>query len=270
VSREVHAIPPAPRRVRLRVLFERHWILGTCGALLGVYGGLFAFLLTAISGAGLSRSDTELDAAGQPVAAVVFQIDPPVRDADVQKVHFTFRTDDGQDTKGVSLAPLGRHAIGERVDAEYVPANPAYSRIVGTRVAGMQTASILDIWLLAVVYPGLIALAWWLWLVSRWNALLRGGDVAVAEVVEIRPRRVGFRARWTARYRLRDHHARICEGVQSVAKGSALGRRLAQGHSRVAVVHDRSRPTRSSLVLADDFHDANPKTGGMSPSRTGT
>lgn len=266
MSREVHAVPPAPRHVLWRAVLWHRWPLALAGFLLAVYGGLFGMMLGFAGTGSISRTDQQLaagvlDGSTRQTDGTVTQVEPSsaqMRGAALDTVHFTFEHETAGTTHGRCFARTGRFRAGDQARVEYDPLHAEISRLEGTRVTLVSLWNLAQSWLLATVGPGLLAILLWLAGVLRLRALLAHGDVAVAEITELRIVRLVIPGMFAVEFGFRDHHAHPRRGQHWVRQRSALGMRLARGPARIAVVHDRRRPARCRIVLPEDFQGTPP------------
>jgi hypothetical protein len=266
MTREVHDVPPAPRRVRWRAVAWHRWPLALAGFLLSVYGGLFGLMFGFAGTGSLSRTDQKLtaglgDGSTQRVAGLVAGVEAVperLRGAGLEVVRFEYEHARAGAARGQCFAPAGRFRTGDRVTVEYDVAHGELSRIVGTRVTLVSLLAFARDWFGWVVAPGLCALLLWFGSVLRLRHLLAHGDVAAVEILSARAVRGVIPNMLAVQFQFRDHRAELRRGRHWVRQRSALGVRLGDEPRRLAVVHDRRHPRRCRLVLASDFHATPP------------
>jgi hypothetical protein len=254
MTREVHEIPPAPRRVRWSAALWHRWPLAFLGFVLAVYGGLIGVMLNYSDTGGLSRTDRLLDAGARTAPAVVLRIEETSARFDSRpavKVFFSYAEQSGQRSLGECFAAAGMFQADGSAVAEYLSVE--HSRLRGGRATLARVSGLLQTWLLLVVLPGATCLLLWAGGVLRLRQVLGNGDVAVAELQSLRRLPWLLPTMLAVEFEFRDRSAARCRGRHWVRAHSALGRRLAAGPAHAAVVHDRVRPRRCRLVLADDF-----------------
>ncbi|MBK8098806.1 MAG: hypothetical protein IPK26_16965 [Planctomycetes bacterium] len=258
--RELQGIPPAPRQVRLGTLLACRWPLLATGALLVVYGCLWSLMLWFAAGA-KPAEQRALDVG--PVATTngqVVAVDAPVAVGDRQLFRLTYRFSwggtDWHDFKSFGTTP--NHAVGDTVQIELLPGNPATNRIVGTLLHIDLPILRPEAWLLVTVVPGCLLLLGWLASVFHLRRVIAYGDVGVATVTGIAPVRFVLPAMLRIDYEFKDHHAQPRRGRHWVRAHGGLGIRLQRAlHGcrieRVPVLHDRRHPEWSRLAQAEDF-----------------
>ncbi len=265
MTREIHSIPPAPRRVRWRAVCWQRWPLCLTGLVLAVYGAVFNWMLFLAFGA-RPAENRDLDAG--PVVTATATVTAVLGDAGTihgepaELVEYAFRRD--IDRTGKCFAPAGKFHTGQTVTIELLPGRPHLNRIVGTRLHLLPWWLHPEPWFAMVVAPGLVVLLVWLALTLRTARLMARGMVAVAEIESVRRCRFPVPAMVAVRYRFLDHHAAVQQGGHQVRARSPLGLRLLvlqRRHriGRLPVVHDRTSPHRSRLCLADDFLPGTPE-----------
>jgi hypothetical protein len=265
MTREVQGIPPAPRRVRWRAVLWSRWPLCLCALVLTVYGGVWDWMLFLAYGAKPSdnaRLEEPSDFGEEKVrtegaVTLVDQNAGFYDDLPADSVHFEFRWN-GQDLRYECFSRPGIYAVGQRVEIELLANEPHICRIVGTRLHLLPKWLSPAAWFRWVVLPGFALLTLWFCLVLRLRRTMSRGDIAVAELDQVRRLRFVVPAMIAATYHFRDHHAAVRRGRHWVPLRSPLGMRLEvlrrrDEHCRMPVVHSRAQPDRNRLTIADDF-----------------
>lgn len=283
---ELRDIPPAPRDVRPRAVVWRAFGVCLAGAVLLVYGGVLTLLLwISDRGSYYTEADRTLDRERQVLVGTVTAVDPRSswRGDAMDLVRFRFAADDGIPQEGASFFTPGAHRVGEEVEIEY-SARTGDSRVLGGSLVQPMGATGTAFW--STVVPGAGLLLLWLVSVLRLRRVLRDGDVAIAEPVEVR--RVPFMipSMLEVRFRFRDRSANVREGRHWLLARSELGERMSvvaarpptaprvlwtpkrglapvvptdwqtvrsSDLPRLCVIHDRRRPQANRLVAASDF-----------------
>jgi hypothetical protein len=259
MKHEVRAIPPAPRRTRLRPLFAHRWPLLAIGGLATVLGLLVAWAMFLQAG-GLPRDQARLDQG--PVAratGIIGPIDSPVlwNGQRWQLVSYKFVMD-GHTFAGSSFGPAGRFAVEDRVDIELLPAAPHVNRVVGGRLLFDAPWTHARFWLGLLAVPGALLLLGWLAGVFQLRQVLLHGDVSTGQVEQVSAVRWMLPEMLRVDYTFRDHRAVIRHGRHWVRVHGELGARLiAQVQSGklepMPVLHDRRLPQWNRMVLPLDF-----------------
>lgn len=260
MTREVHDIPPAPRRVRWRAVLWRWWPVAFFGFVLAVYGGLITLMLF-LAQTGKPSDDRTLDRLcvltnrGLVVSVDILYGRPP-------RVHYDFqvetRSGGSYRQSGFCFLPGGETLKeGDRVQVEHAPDQPSISRIKGGRIGILPP--LLSYSFHGSFVPGVALLMVWFGAVLRLRRLMTRGDVAVGEVLAFRLVRVVLPLMYTVEYRFRDHNAKVHQTWHWVRARSELGDRLRTNLERIGVVHDRRGRGVSRLVMASDFAPVNTK-----------
>jgi len=258
MTREVQFIPPARRPVRWTLALSSRWPVGLTGLVMTLYGGLIALMLFYARG-GKPEDDRALDegpvlTAEARVTKVWLHRGSWLSGEPLDRISYDFQTANGEPQKGSSFAPARRYSVDDPMDVHYLEARPEINRAVGSRLCLLP--DLVSPVMGFVVLPGLLLVLLWLQGAHDLRRMLATGDVAAAESVKVE------RVPWVipvmlrARYRFRDRHAQWCEGRHWVPARSALGVRLTSDPTLPAVVHDRSHPEHSRLVVAPDFAPA--------------
>ncbi len=262
MKREVHAIPPAPRRIRMRPLFAHRWPLLAIGGTLVVIGGLLAWLMFLQSGGKMSDG-LRLDR--QPKAVVdgrVTSVRPATWDGVAgQDIVYTFQhTLDGTTTNlhGSSFVPGSDRAVGQTVQVEVLAEDPNVSRISGGLLQVDRAWLRAQFWILAMTVPGTLVLLGWLASVFQLRHVLVHGDVAVGRVTGIRPVAIVLPEMLRVDYVFRDHRAKDRRNHHWVRVHGALGARLLaqlrrEQYEDMPVLHDRRLPQWNRMLLPQDF-----------------
>lgn len=255
MRRELHLIPPAPRRPRWPPVLWARWPLALVAFLTAVYGGAITLMFFYAWG-GKANDDVRLDAASVQVIGEVVSITPRRMTLDGEpaaRVAYRFPVEGELPLEGQSLAPRAAHTVGGPAEVQFLAAEPHVNRLVGARINLVHDyAAPLWRW---VVLPGLAALVLWFGWVLGMRHVLAHGDVALAELDEVRELRYVIPRMLRVQYRFRDHRAVRRFGRHWVRARSVLGTKLL-GHpspTHAPVVHARRRPWQSRLASADDF-----------------
>lgn len=255
MRRELQQIPPAPRTPRWPPVLWARWPLAFLAFVGAVYGGVITLMFYHAAG-GKPGDDTRLDRDGRrtvgKVTATNDQGSPAATDALVQ-VFYAYRDNKGRETKSFQFLPRDRFHTGDDLELEFLPKTPEVSRVVGTRISNLpDLATPLWRWF---VLPGVASLGLWLFGIWRTRSLLRTGDVAMAELLSVRPVRFVVPGMLRVSYRFLDRHALQRSGHHWVRRRSCLGAKLcaAPVPQSAPVVHDRTHPWRNRVVTVDDF-----------------
>ena len=274
MKREVHAIPPAPRRIRLRALVAHRWPLLAGGAALTVLGGLIAWLMFLQSGGKLSDG-ARLDA--EPKAVVDGTI-RSLRHAgswdgetwDDVRYEFVYQGDSGAPNpavrstlRGGSFVRAGAYRVGSVVPIEVLASNINVSRVQGGVLSQDRQWLFAQFWIVSVSLPGTALLILWFASIVQLRHVLVHGDVAVARVTSIRPVRVVLPEMLRVDYTFRDHRARSRSNHHWVRVHGDLGARLLaqlrrEQYEDMPVLHDRRLPQWNRMLLPQDFLPALP------------
>jgi hypothetical protein len=259
MKHEVRAIPPAPRRIRLRPLFAHRWPLLAIGGLATVIGLLVAWAMFLQAG-GLPSQQARLEAG--PVSRVtgsISHVDRPLtwQGSRWQRVSYTFLWQGGT-RHGSSFGPAGRFAVQDAIDVDVLPDEPFVSRLAGGRLLFDPPWTHARFWLGLLAVPGALLLLGWLAGVFQLRQVLLHGDVSIGQVERIQPIRLLLPEMLRVDYTFRDHRARIRHGRHWVRLHGELGARLlAQLGSgqleAMPVLHDRRLPQWNRMVLPQDF-----------------
>lgn len=259
MKHEVRAIPPAPRRTRLRPLFAHRWPVLAIGGLATVLGLLVAWAMFLQAG-GLPQDQARLDAG--PVARATGTIGPieaPLlwNGQRWQRVSYEFAWNGGTYT-GSAFEPAGRFAGQDRVDIELLPDAPHVNRAKGGRLLFDLPWTHARFWLGLLVVPGALLLLGWLAGVFQLRQVLLHGDVSTGQVERIAAVRWMLPEMLRVDYTFRDHRAVIRHGRHWVRVHGELGARLlaqlASGKLEpMPVLHDRRLPQWNRMVLPLDF-----------------
>jgi hypothetical protein len=283
---ELRDIPPAPRSVRAGAVVWRAFGAFLTGAVLLIYGGVLTLLLwISDRGSYYTEADRTLDREREVLVGTVTAVEPRSswRGDAMDLVRFRFEAADSMPQEGASFFAAGVHAVGADVEIEY-SARTGDSRVLGGSLVHAMDATGTAFWL--TVVPGSALLLLWLCSVLRLRRVLRDGDAAIAEPVEVR--RVPFMipTMLEVRFRFRDRSAQVREGRHWLRARSELGERLSTASARpptaprvlwtptrgldksvptewqtvrsadlprLCVIHDRARPAANRLVAASDF-----------------
>jgi hypothetical protein len=263
MKHEVRAIPPAPRRLRLRPLGAHRWPLLAVGGAMVVLGGLIAWALFLHRG-GKASLPTRLDQG--PTAAVVGTVRDtgqpfasPVGELVLVRYRFPWQQD-GQplELHGESFVAMDRTKPGDTVPVQVLVAEPNVNRIRGGLLAVDRFWLESRFWLAAVVGPGgLLLLGWLAGVFQLWRVLVHG-DVSVAVVHQVARLRYVLPEMLRVDYTFRDHHAVTRHHRHWVRLHGPLGMRLLEQlqsgrYEEMPVLHDRRLPQWNRLVLPQDF-----------------
>ena len=255
MRRELQQIPPAPRTPLWPPVLWARWPLAFVAFLGAVYGGVITLMFFYAWG-GQPSDDRVLDRIAEHAPGKVIEVEP--RDVRVQgrqiaRVRFRFDSAPNQPMEGEQFLPADKYQIEQPIDVEFVRSEPHRNRIAGERLSQIGNMS-LPLWRWFVM-PGLAALMLWLLGVERTRRLLRSGDVAVAELIDVRPLAFVLPSMLRVTYRFRDHRARQRSGRHWVRARSCLGQKLSTTPTPTLapLVHDRLRPWRNRVVTVDDF-----------------
>ncbi|MBL8751673.1 MAG: hypothetical protein JNK15_00115 [Planctomycetes bacterium] len=264
MKHEVRAIPPAPRRIRLRPLLAHRWPLLAGGGLLTIGGLLIAWLMFLQSGGKMSGGP-RLDAGPtRRVSGTLATVATATRHLDGverQAVEYTYRGNLGEHSVPLTnrcFVPAGSWRSGDTVEVEYLADDPNVSRIVGG-ILHLDGAWLRAwFWIRGLVLPGGALLAAWLLGALRLRAVLVHGDVAVGAVHRVTPVRWLLPEMVAVDYTFRDHHATWRHNRHWVRVHGTLGSRLRSqmrsgDYEEMPVLHDRSRPRHNRMVLPEDF-----------------
>ncbi len=257
MTREVHDIPPAPRRVRWRAVLWHWWPVAFVGFVLAVYGGLITLMLFLAAG-GKPTDDRRLDRECVQSLGRVTRVE--ILHGRPARVHYDFevvnKAGHSFRQSGFSFLPGGEtKKEGDRIKIEYAPGEPSLSRAMGGRIVILPP--LMSYFLYGAVLPGLGCLMLWFAAVLRLRCLMNQGDVAVGDVVSFRMVRFILPLMYAVEYRFRDHHAKVHTTWHWVRVRSALGERLQTNPKEIGVIHDRSGRGVSRLVMASDFAPEN-------------
>jgi len=267
--REVQDIPPAPRTARWPAVLWYRWPIALIGFVMAIYGGAWTLMLFFAAGGKLDGEDT---VRVRGVVCAATPIDRVVNGERMVHYAYTFGGEvagQPEPGEGKSFARAGLYAVGDPVPVEYVSGQPSVSRIVGARMDLISEWLRPATWLGLLVFPGFLALMLWLQGAFDLRRMLAQGDVAVAEILEVK------RVLWVVPgmlsvcYRYRDHRASQRLGRQWVRIRSPLGHRLAPdvsretigGAERLPVLHHRRWPQFSRLALPGDFAEVGARAG---------
>ena len=253
MSHAVQQIPPALRELRWDAVLWHFWPLAFLGLGLAVYGGLWTLMLYFASG-GKPSDDVRLD---QEAVIAWGRIESVARArssyrGEVQDLlSYSFENSQGHRELGRCFAPTAGTPIGQLVEVEFLAEDPHINRLRGGRIGLLSNYVGLAFWTL--VLPGFALLLFWHVCVWRLRRILRQGDVAVAEVLDVRRLRLVIPDMLSVHYSFRDHHAELRTGWHWVRERSLLGEQLSAGDERLAVICDRRRPRLNRLVLPAQF-----------------
>lgn len=255
MTREVHQIPPAPRHtVRWTIALWYRWPLAVGAFVFGLYGGLWSLMLFYAS-AGKPIDDAKLDTQGVQIEGRVLSVKPvqaELRDAPADRVDYEFQPPSEPFRRlGFCFVTRGLSS-GDPVRVEFLEDATHVNRIVGGRI------SLLGDWVTPALWisllPGGACLIIWLLGVLRTRDLLVHGDVARAQIVSQQPVPWVVPEMLSVGFAFRDRHAVERTARQWVRARSRLGQRIAgSARAGLAVIHDRERPDRHRLVIADEF-----------------
>lgn len=260
---EVRAIPPAPRRIRLRPLFAHRWPLLAVGTFLAIGGALIAWLMFLQSG-GKSSDATKLDEGPtQRVTAKVTRVLPPVTfdGKDWEDVRYDFQWLAEPQTlamEGHSFVRAGLCRPGNEVPVEVFRDDPNINRIIGG-ILGMDRAWLrARFWLVAFAVPGGLLFLGWLAGAFQLHKVLVHGDVAVGTIHRVTVVPLLLPQMLAVDYTFRDHRATTRHNRHWVRMHGALGARLVEQldsrrFEEMPVLHDRALPQWNRMVLPDDF-----------------
>ncbi len=253
MSRELRQIPPAPRVLRWGAVLWHQWPIALLGVTLALYGGLWTLMFYFASG-GKPQDDIRLtrDAVqtqGQVDELELRKVD--FRGQALDQVFYSFPGPGGFPEKGKCFVPADSLRVGETITVEFLPANPHINRALGGRIGLLPNYVSLGFWIL--VLPGILCLLYWFTVVLRLRHLLSSGDVAVAEILDLRLLPLIIPNMLDVHYSFRDRSAQLRTGGHWARERSLLGQRLREGSNRLAVIHQRKNPRRSRLVCPAEF-----------------
>ncbi len=259
MKHEVRAIPPAPRRIRLRPLFAHRWPLLAAGALFTVTGLLLAWLMFLQSGGKMSqgpRLDTE---PRKMVTGKVTKVSEPraINGALREEVSFAFAYHT-PNQMGISFHPAGTWHVGDIVDVEVLISDPNVARIPGGMMHLDYAWLRARFWILALATPGILLLTAWAAGAFQLRLVLAHGDVAVGTIHRIRSVPLLLPEMLAVDYTFRDHHATRRHNCHWVRVHGALGARLREQletgtFEEMPVLHHRRLPQWNRMVLPEDF-----------------
>ncbi|MHC5062496.1 MAG: DUF3592 domain-containing protein [Planctomycetota bacterium] len=253
MSLEVHQIPPAPRKLRWPPVLWHQWPIALLGVTLALYGGLWTLMLYFASGGkpqdDIRLSQNSIQTSGQVDEIEIRKIE--FRNQAQDQVFYSFQGPSGYPEKGKCFVPSGSLRPGDTITVEFLPEDPHINRAVGGRIGLLSDYVGLGFWIL--VLPGILCLLYWFVVVIRLRHLLSSGDVAVAEILDLRLLPFIIPNMLIVHYSFRDRTAQLCTGGHWVRERSLLGKRLGEGSSRLAVIHKRQDPRRSRLVCPAEF-----------------
>lgn len=256
MQHEIQDIPPTPRRPRWRALLWHCWPVAFLGFVFGVYGGLLTLMVSLYMG-GKPRDDLRLDRGSVETTGVVQEVEGGSLDAQGRRLpmrlRYRFEAREGMELSGRSFLERPGTQVGDRIQIEFLADAPHISRAAGGRLSSTFGITLWSIFAYGVFLPGLLAIAVWFGLVLRLRRVLRYGDLAAAQVDDVRVIRFVQPGMLRVAYRFRDRRAQQIETWHWVRRRSVLGQRIEARPHRLAVVHHRDRPQLSRLVMADDF-----------------
>lgn len=259
MKREVHAIPPAPRRIRMRPLFAHRWPLLAIGGTLVVIGGLLAWLMFLQAGGKMSmgaRLDREAKAL---IDGRIHWVRPAGewhgRAWDDVRYDFTHG---GVRLSGGSFVPAGTCRVDATVPIEVLADDPNVSRVAGGILHVDRAWLRARFWIVAMTVPGGLVLLGWLASLFQLRHVLVHGDVAVGRVTGIRPVAMVLPEMLRVDYVFRDHRAKDRKNHHWVRVHGALGARLLaqvrrEQYEDMPVLHDRRLPQWNRMLLPQDF-----------------
>ena len=157
MTREVHDIPPAPRRVRWRAVLWHWWPMAFLGFVLAVYGGLLTLMLYLAAG-GKPSDDRRLDQECEETSGRVVRVEalhgrPP-------RVHYDFQVTlrNGNQflQSGTSFLPGSESLKAEDpIQVEYLQTEPHKNRAKGGRLVILPP--LLLMFFYGAFLPGLLS-----------------------------------------------------------------------------------------------------------------
>ena len=260
---DVRSIPPAPRRIRLRPLLAHRWPLLAFGSVLCVLGTLLAWLMFLQAGGKLSDTARLDDGPCGVVSGTVRKVGPPFvdRGAPLHWVHydFTWQADTHSlHMNGSSFVTAPPPAVGDTVEVQVLVEEPNRNRILGSMHMIDRNYLHPQFWFAALVAPGCLLLLGWLAGAFQLRHVLVHGDVSVGRVLRVDAIPLVLPQMLRIDYEFRDHRAIVRRRGHWVRVHGALGARLlAAGqqptHEPMPVLHDRQDPSRSRMLLPQDF-----------------
>lgn len=258
---EVRKIPAAPRRVRGGPILAHRWPMAALGIFLSGFGGLLSWMLLLASG-GKPSQQARLDAGpNEQIPAIVTKVvantingPPPGR---WQYVHYAFEFGEVR-REGSSMAPFGKHHIGERVVIDIAPEAPGIHCILGGKCHFDRVLLRPETWLGIMVMPGLFLMFGYVTGTFRLRQVLVHGDVSTGKLLTTRPIRGVIPDSLLITFEFRDHRAVLRRGRHWVRARSSLGqlarRQVETGwFEPLPVLHDRKMSQWNRMVLAEDF-----------------
>ena len=248
------SLPLPPRIVRpaaTRPVWRDFGIVATAVLALGVC----AFAATCLWDGHTPRGDWRLDAASASARGEVRAVERAALDSTRYRYHFA--ASDGTQHEGHSWDGQQPFAVGAAVAIEYVPSEPAVSRIQGTHHALLV---LHWEWAMPLLLTAILAVG--LRLARRYQiyVALRHGRAATAHLVAKKP--VPFRShRLAVTCRFRDTLGKEQQHRLHVAIDSELGRAVAttapgEPIAGAMVVHQESNPKQCRLVHGSDLAQA--------------
>ena len=261
---DVRAIPPAPRRIRLRPLFAHRWPLLALGCPLVVMGALLAWAMFLQSGGKFSLGPS-LDAGPtRSLPGKVLQSEGPrefdgIAWDDVRYEFFWPSDADPQRSRlfGGCFLRRGSAQAGDAVTVQALVADPNVNRIAGGVLHIDRDWLHARFWAQVMVVPGALLLLGWLAGAFQLRRVLVYGDVSIGTVHRVRPVRFVLPQMLAVDCTFRDHRAIARHTRHWVRARGALGQRLTADrngeYEALPVLFDRQLPQWSRLLVVDDF-----------------
>lgn len=261
---DVRAIPPAPRRIRLRPLFAHRWPLLGIGGPLVVLGALLAWAMFLQSGGKFSLGPA-LDAGPvRSLPGTVLRVEGPRVFAAAQwdDVRYEFEWPNAEDPLrtrlyGGSFLPRGRVQAGEPITVQALISDPNINRARGGMLHIDRDWLHAKFWAQVMVVPGALLLLGWLAGAFQLRRVLVHGDVSIGTVHRVRLVPFVLPQMLAVDFTFRDHRAIARHARHWVRAHGPIGARLARSqngeYELLPVLFDRQVPQWSRILIADDF-----------------
>ncbi|MCA8958804.1 MAG: hypothetical protein KDC87_22190, partial [Planctomycetes bacterium] len=249
MTREIHDIPPSPRRVRHASVMWHWWPVALGALMFGVYGGLLTLMLFLARG-GKQADDLKIDADSRVVTGKVTRVEGGAHSGsglEPIRISYDYVTHRGNTRMGRSFLHRPDLEVGAPIEIEYARNEPHISRARGGRIALVPPLHWIFMW--GLLAPGAALALTWVFAVLRLRRLLSRGDVSVAEIRTVEGLRYVLPTMYRVSYVFRDHRAQQRTASHWVRARSPLGERVARAPRQMAVVHNRRGEGSSRLVM---------------------